>query len=245
MLINKEGGPDIRSQDFYQDFYRFHKSSGHVWYIKDVKHRFIDASSVFIARFLSSGTASVNGLLDYDVTDLSGRDVEIIHDFEALVISNKCEVNLLARNYFSDFDDVKTFILNLKSYKYSHETGVMVNVSYLADVDDRIDWFSSLVPGVTAEKESSSFLLGLGDNPLLYVTPSEWETAWLIICSCSFRCIAAYLGISVKAVENKARNVYDKLRVANREGLLYAASQKGWVNIIPERVVTSSNIIRL
>ena len=121
----------------------------------------------------------------------------------------------------------------------------MVFLADLAECNQRTDWFSSLLPGALPTRKRSSLITLSGQKALARVTPGEWETAWMIICGCSIRKIAAYKGVSPKTVENKARSVYGKLGVFNREGLLSAAEEHKWINRIPEKLISSPAIIRL
>ncbi len=236
---------DVRSQVFLKDFYHFHKNSCDAWYIKDANHRFMDASITFLSRFLPPDLTSVIGLGDDDVSEASTRDIALMHEFESLVMSQDKEITILAWNYFSDLHDIKSFVLKMKPWHYSNGIGIMVYVSDLAAINNKIDWLSCLVFGSLKIEQSSISTSSPFSSPLSYVTESEWEVAWLIICSCSIRWIASNFDVSVKTVEIKARNAYMKLSAFDREGLIRTAEKYGWINIIPARFVSASNLIRI
>lgn len=236
---------EVRSQVFYRDFYQFHKNSCDAWYIKDANHRFMDASITFLSRFLPPDLTSVIGLGDDDVSGASVRDITLMHEFESLTMLQGKEIAILTWNYFTDCHDIKSFVLKMKPWHYSNGVGVIVCVSDLAAVNKKIDWLSCLVSGsLTIERTSLSTSSTFAD-PLSYVTESEWEVAWLIICSCSIRWIASNFNVSVKTVEIKARNAYMKFSAFDREGLIKMAEKYGWINIIPVRFVSASNLIRI
>ncbi|EMJ5851743.1 response regulator transcription factor [Klebsiella aerogenes] len=236
---------DVRSQAFLRDFYQFHKNSCDAWYIKDANHRFMDASITFLSRFSPPDLTSVIGLGDDVVSEASSRDIALMYEFESLVMSQGKNVVILTWNYLTDHYDVKSFVLKMKPWHYSNGVGVIVCVSDLAAVNKKIDWLSCLVSGSLTIEQSSVSTSSTFSNPLSYVTESEWEVAWLIICSCSIRWIASNFDVSVKTVEIKARNAYMKLNAFDREGLIRMAEKYGWINIIPARFVSASNLIRI
>lgn len=236
---------DSRSQAFYRDFYQFHQHSCDAWYIKDTNHRFTDGSITFLSRFLPHSVTSVIGLCDEDIAIASSRDIHLVYDFESQVMIYKKAITLLVWNYFSDCNDIKSFILKMMPYQHDGKSSVITYVSDLFEINKNIDWLPSLIPGVSKTVPNGKIDYVVYVDPLSYVTEGEWEVAWLIICACPIRWIASNFDVSVKAVEIKARNVYMKMRVFNREGLLQMAMLHGWVNIIPKRFVAESNIIRV
>lgn len=236
---------DVRSQAFLKDFYHFHKNSCDAWYIKDANHRFMDASITFLSRFLPPDLTSVIGLDDDDISEASTRDITVMHEFESLVMSQNKEISILAWNYFADLHDIKSFVLKIKPWYHSNGNGVVVYISDLAAVNNKIDWLPCLVSDSLKIEQSSISTSSPFSSPLSYVTESEWEVAWLIICSCSIRWIASNFDVSVKTVETKARNAYMKLSAFDREGLIRMAEKHGWINIIPARFVSASNLIRI
>lgn len=245
MQAQKDPQHENEVQQLYRDIYSFHKRSEKCWYMKDSCHQFVDASDGFISRFLPPGITFDSAFFKYLVTDTTTRNVEIMHSFESLVTEQQKTINLLVWNIFCDANSVRAFIMTLTPCEYKNSGGVMVFLADLADCNEHIDWFSSLMPGALSTKKRTSLISLAGQEALARVTPGEWETAWMIICGCSIRKIAAYKGVSTKTVENKARNVYAKLGVFNREGLLCAAKEQKWINLIPEKFISSSTIIRL
>lgn len=245
MQVHKDPQHEIEDQQLYRDIYFFHKRSIKCWYIKDSRHHFVDASEGFISRFLSPGNTFDSGPLEYHVTETAVRNTEIMHSFESQVTEQQKTINLLVGNIFCDVNGVRAFITTLTPCEYKNRGGVMVFLADLAECNEHIDWFSSLLPGALATKKRTGLISLSGQDVLSRVTPGEWETAWMIICGCSIRKIAAYMGVSAKTVENKARNVYAKLGVSNREGLLCAAEEHRWINLIPAKFISSSTIIRL
>lgn len=236
---------NVRSQAFLKNFYHFHKNSCDAWYIKDANHRFMDASITFLSRFLPPDLTSVIGLGDDDASEASTRDIALMHEFESLVMSQDKEITILAWNYFYDLHGIKSFVLKMKSWHYSNGIGIIVYVSDLAAINNKIDWLSCLVFGSLKIEQLSISTSSPFSSPLSYVTESEWEVAWLIICSCSIRWIASNFDVSVKTVEIKARNAYMKLSAFDREGLIRMAEKYGWINIIPARFVSASSLIRI
>lgn len=245
MQAQKDPQDETEAQQLYRDIYFFHKRSIKCWYIKDSCHHIVDASEGFISRFLSPGITFDSDLPEYYVTETADRNSEIIHSFESLVTEQQKTINLLVWNIFCDVNGVRAFIMTLTPCEYKNRGGVMVFLADLAECNQRTDWFSSLLPGALPTRKRSSLITLSGQKALARVTPGEWETAWMIICGCSIRKIAAYKGVSPKTVENKARNVYAKLGVFNREGLLSAAEEQKWINRIPEKLISSPAIIRL
>lgn len=236
---------NARSQAFYRDFYHFHKNTCDAWYIKDANHHFMDASITFLSRFSPPDLTSVQGLSDADVSEASAKDIALMHEFESLVISQDKEIVILAWDYFTDCNEIKSFVLKMKPWNDVDRVGIMVYISDLAEVNKTIDWLSCLVSDSLAIDKMSMPTSSTFVNPLSYVTESEWEVAWLIICSCSIRWIAANFDVSVKTVEIKARNAYMKLSAFGREGLINMSDKYGWVNIIPARFVATSSLIRI
>lgn len=233
---------DVRSQAFLKDFYHFHKNSCDAWYIKDANHRFMDASITFLSRFLPPELTSVIGFCDEDVSDASARDISLMHEFESLVMSQDKEITLLTWNYFTDCNDIKSYILKMKPWHQSDGVGVIVYVSDLAEVNKKTDWFSSLIP-----EGEDNFNISNRQyyTPLFYLTEKEWEVTWLLICGRTLKWISKYFNLTERSIENKVSNAYMKLRVSNRTELLSAAECFGWVNFIPERFVTYPSLIRI
>lgn len=236
---------NVRSQAFYQQFYLHHKNSCDAWYKKDANHIYVDASISFLSRFLPSGMNTVIGLDDTAITSVSERDIHLMYDFENQVMVQNKEIVLLSWGYFSDNNDVKSFVLRIQPYRRDENGGIIVYITDLFEENKRSEWFSSLIaslpkthPGVV--KGNSLYF-----NPLSCVTDKEWEVAWLIICGCSIRWIARYLDMRSQAVNIKSRNVYMKLRVFNKNGLLQMAQHYRWINVIPKRYISMSNLIRI
>lgn len=235
---------DVRSQAFLKDFYHFHKNSCDAWYIKDANHRFMDASITFLSRFLPPDLTSVIGLGDDDVSEASTRDISLMHEFESLVMLQDKEIVILAWNYFTDFNDVKLFILKIKPWHHADGVGVIVYISDLTDVNKKVDWLSVFIGGDLDDLNNEVPMSG-AEEPLLYVTNKEWEVVWLIICGCSIHQVAKFMDVSSRSVEYKLSSAYMKLKVFNKSNLLCTAEKLKWVNLIPERFLSDSNILRV
>lgn len=236
---------DVRSQAFLRDFYHYHKNVCDAWYIKDANHRFMDASITFLSRFLRPELTSVIGLFDDDVSEASNRDIALMHEFESLVMSQDKEFIILAWNYFTDCNDIKSFIMKMKRWHHSDGIGVIIYVSDLAEINKKTDWLPLLLPG---SQMISSDIESVNDNcinPRLYLTESEWTIAWLVICGLSLRKIADFIDMKRQSVDLKISHAYLKLGVSNKDGLVKMAQRNRWVNFIPDRFVAGSNVIRL
>lgn len=242
--VCKQRGPDTGSQNFIREFYQFHKNACHAWYIKDINHQYTDASMAFLSRFLPAGSESATGLIDNIISPAPERDIQLMHDFEMQVITQQKEITLLTWNYFSDISNTKSFILNINPYPLNNGLSVLIFITDLADLNKKTDWLSALIPDRRAAAAGKCHQAPTF-NPLAYVTEKEWEVAWLILCGCSIRWIARYFGIRSQAVYIKSRNVFMKLRVINQGEFIHLAEQHGWINIIPERFVSVSRVIRI
>ncbi|HDS4948410.1 TPA: hypothetical protein QHX34_002745 [Klebsiella aerogenes] len=236
---------DVRSQAFLKNFYHFHKNSCDAWYIKDADHRFMDASITFLSRFLPPDLTSVIGLGDDDVSEASARDIAVMHEFESLVMSQNKDVTVLTWNYFSDCNDIKSYIFRMKPWHNNDGVGIIVYISDLAEIDKKTDWLSLLLPG--AQVFSSGLKLSNDKfiNPQLHLTESEWAITWLVICGFSLRKVADFIDMKRQSVDLKISHAYLKLGVSNREELFKKAQHNRWVNFIPDRFVADSNVIRL
>lgn len=236
---------NVRSQAFLKDFYHFHKNSCDAWYIKDANHRFMDASITFLSRFLSHNLTSIIGLGDEDVSDASPRDIALMHEFESAVMFEDKEITIFALGYFSDCNDIKSFILKMKPWHHADEVDVIVYISDLFEINKKVDWLSLVVPGREEISSNTGTTSSNCINPRLYLTESEWTVAWLVICGLSLRYIATLIDMKRQSVDLKISHAYLKLGVFNRDGLLKMAEQNLWVNFIPDRFVTGFNIIRV
>lgn len=236
---------DVRSQAFLKDFYHFHKNSCDAWYIKDANHRFMDASITFLSRFLPPDLTTVVGLSDSDVSDASSRDITLMHEFESAVMFEGKEITIFAFGYFNDCNDIKSFILKMKPWHYADEVYVIIYISDLFEINQRVDWLSLMVPGGKDISSKTRTAVSYCINPRLYLTESEWTIAWLVICGLSLRHIATLIDMKRQSVDLKISHAYLKLGVFNRDGLLKMAHQHRWVNFIPDRFVTGFNIIRV
>lgn len=234
---------DVRSQAFLKDFYHFHKNSCDAWYIKDANHHFIDTSITFLSRFLPPELTSVIGLCDDDVSEASVRDIALMHEFESLVMSQNKEVTILACNYFTDLHDIKSFILQMKPWHYSDGAGVIIYVSDLVEVNKKINWLSVFIGGSSDDYNNAVLSDFPRQEPLMYVTNKEWEAVWLVICGCSTNQIADFMNISSRGVEYKLSSAYIKLKVFNKSNLLYLAERFRWIELIPDRFVSASNVL--
>ncbi|HEC2564926.1 helix-turn-helix transcriptional regulator [Raoultella ornithinolytica] len=236
---------DVRSQAFLKDFYHFHKNTCDAWYIKDANHRFMDASITFLSRFSPPDLTSVQGLSDADVAEASARDIALMHEFESLVMSQDKEIVILAWDYFTDCNEIKSFILKMKPWHYVDNIGVIVYIADLTEINKETNWFSSLVPEDENNFINYNFRNRQYQAPLFYLTEKEWGVAWLLICGCTMKWISVYFNLSERTIENKAISAYMKLRVSNRIELVKAAEYFGWINFIPKRFLTSPSLIRI
>ncbi|EQA1624766.1 helix-turn-helix transcriptional regulator [Enterobacter asburiae] len=235
----------IRSQAFLRDFYHFHKNSCDAWYIKDANHRFVDASITFLSRFLPSDLTTVVGLSDCDVSDASARDISLMHEFETLVMLQDKEITILTSNYFTDCNDIRSYILKMKPWHKSDGIGVIVYVSDLAEVNNKTDWLSLLLPGAKVISSDIKLVNDKCINPQLYLTESEWTIAWLVICGFSLRKIAVFIDMKRQSVDLKIGHAYLKLGVFNRAEFFEMAGRNRWINFIPDRFVADLNVIRV
>lgn len=235
---------DVRSQAFYRDFYHFHKHACDAWYIKDANHRFVDASITFLSRFLPPEITSVIGLSDRDFSIASKRDIALMQDFESQAMSLDKDITLLVCNYFTDRNDIKSYILKIKSLHKNDGIGVIIFISDLTEVNQETDWLSLLLPG--SKVFPSEIKLGNDKciNPQLYLTESEWTVAWLVICGFSLRKIANLIDMKRQSVDLKISHAYLKLGVSNKDELFKMAFRNRWLNFIPERFAANFNVIR-
>lgn len=236
---------NVRSQAFYRDFYQFYKNSCEMWYIKDADHRYVDANITFSSHFLHDGLASVVGLDDKHISIASGRDINLMHDFEAHAIEHKKNITLFSYGYMCNKNKVKSFVINIKPFTLSNENMIMVLISELSYVDHRVDWLSKVLRIDSHPNTERLFPSYEYDDPRLILTESEWEVSWLLICGCSIRGIAKYLNVSAKTVQVRASNAYINLRVYDKCGLLKVAEKYNWINFVPESLLALPTLIRI
>ncbi|KML22966.1 hypothetical protein VL10_14850 [Leclercia adecarboxylata] len=236
---------EVRSQVFYRDFYQFHKNSCDAWYIKDVNHRYVDASITFLSRFVPPERKSIVGFSDTDIFPLSRRDSDLMHGYESLAIKQNEDVVILVWGYFTDYQSIKSFILKIKPWYHSGVNAVIVYVSDFAEINKKIDWFSPFISESNSCERKKLLSNRDYNSPSSYLTEKEWEVAWLLICGCTTKWISELFNLNERSVEYKATNAYMKLRVSNRAELLMVAECFGWINFVPKRFATSSVIIRI
>ncbi|WP_058914187.1 helix-turn-helix transcriptional regulator [Entomohabitans teleogrylli] len=237
---------NARSQAFYRDFYLHHRQSCDAWYIKDTNGNYIDASVNFLSRFAPSGTTPVTGFCDSDLLAVSGKDFELMRDFESQSVTNDNEVTLFTYGYFCDDSNITAFILRLKPFTFDNQKGVVafINDIHNASQINRDSWLSVIIP-----PDSSEFFISYKEysdmNPQTMVTEKEWEVVWLTINGKSTRWIAEYLDKPRQVIETRMRNAYLKLRVFDHKSLLYIANHCSWHKFIPENVFNDTAIVRL
>lgn len=236
---------NVRSQAFYRDFYHSCKNSCEMWYIKDAEHRYVDANITFSSHFLHDGLASVIGLDDRDISIASGRDINLMHDFEAHAIEHKKNLTLFSYGYMCSKDKVKSFVINIKPFALSNESMNMVLISELSYVNHGVDWLSKVLR-IDSNPNTERLLPSYeDDDPRLILTESEWEVSWLLICGYSIRGIAKYLNVSAKTVQVRASGAYVNLRVYDKCGLLKVAEKYNWINFVPESLLALPALIRI
>ncbi|KAB0545713.1 LuxR C-terminal-related transcriptional regulator [Pantoea stewartii] len=216
-----------------------------MWYIKDAGHRYVDANINFLSHFLHDGLASVIGLDDRDISIASGRDINLMHDFETHAIVHKKNVTLFSYGYMCNKDKVKSFVINIKPLALSNESMIMVLISELSCMNHSVDWLSKVLRIDSLPNTERLLPSYENDDPRLILTENEWEVSWLLICGFSIRGIAKYLNVSTKTVQVRASSAYMNLRVYDKCGLLKVAEKYNWVNFVPESFLALPALIRI
>ncbi len=154
-------------------------------------------------------------------------------------------VILFSYGYMCDKDNVKSFIISVKPFTLAEDTMVMVLISELSCVNNKLDWLPA-VAGINIISSRDLLLPSYKDfDPRSVLTENEWEVAWLLICGCSIRGIARHLKVNVKTIQVRSRRVYMNLRIFDKHGLLEAADMYNWINLVPESYVATSSLIRI
>lgn len=246
MAMHDPIDPHVRTQAFYRAFYQNHKRTSHLWYVKDDKHRYEDASFAFVSRFLPEGSSTVTGLHDKDICNAGPRGIRLMHKFEDEVLSKNKELVLFSRDYFCDNAEVNIFILYLKPLSYKDKKCVIVYLDDIFSIYHQAEWVTEVLTGLSENfcplyKIKRQAVTGL----INLLTEKEWEVAWLMISGKSQRWIARHLGIRKQSIDNKIRSIYSKLNINNRDELVAEAGRYGWINFIPSRFLPSAPLIRI
>lgn len=231
----------LRSQEFYRDFYRFHKKSCDVWYIKDANHRYVDASHSFLSRFLPPEST---GLPDSEVVDLLNEQFsssDMISKFETEVFLQKKDITIFTWQYFIDNRGVQAFIVDIKPMKVSGELMAVFYVNDLFNCNiQKRHIVGELLCGGKFPDLKDNIVWEMSDEQLSVLTQREWEVAWLAIYGKSQRWIAEFLNIKRQAVERKLKTVYLKLRVFDLSGLILLSEKNEWFAYLPPAFVSEN-----
>jgi len=101
------------SQDFYHQFYQFHKTIPFPWFIKDTDHRYTDGSDAFCARFLPNYESFQVGMTDSHISSSDRFTIELMHSYESLVMERNEIITLLVSGYFDYSDPRAAYFINI------------------------------------------------------------------------------------------------------------------------------------
>lgn len=235
--------PLAGSQDFYEAFYSFHKSTPYPWYIKNEFHHFIDGSDAFYEQFLPSNATALYDMADSRISKSGKSTIALMHAFESIVMEEAITVTLLVSGYFSYIDERCAYLIKLHPFSAGRVLGSIHNLTLMSDT-------AVLVNNIIDNKAIS---LSPHDNEVTTPTPEhfemltliEWEIVWLKSAGKTFKQISEYLGVSHKSVEKKVDNIYHKLKVIGEKSLVRATQRNNWIRYIPYSILLNQKIIRI
>lgn len=229
---------NIRSQAFLSDFYHFHKNSCDAWYIKDANHRYVDASTAFYHRFLSSKLLCGDELSAFGELNQKIDLLDVFTSFESQVVSTGKCITLFTWRCLTDIKGVQAFILKIKPI---HIEGELGTIFYVDDIfsfhRDELNFLDDILCGGERLSSKTPCIDFSHDDQLSTLTEREWEVAWLAIYGKPQRWIADFLQIKRQAVERKLKTVYLKLRVFDLPGLILLSEQRKWLAYLPPSLV--------
>lgn len=234
---------DVRSQEFYRDFYHFHKNFCDAWYIKDATHRYVDASISFSSLFLPPNVTSVANLTDECLTTAPTQTRQAMQQLEKSVFVEKKVITFFMCRYFNYESTQSAYVCTLRPYRSGLNDMVICHMKSFADLHFKSDAINSLVEPELDKSIVLDMVPRYADVfPPATLTKTEWLVAWLVINGKASRWIAEYLSIRRQNVNVIMRNVYLKLKINDKNHLRAIANYYSWADFIPSKYFNEPRI---
>lgn len=216
------------------------QNSGILLWEKDKNFKFTQANNVFINLLNFKNTQSLIGKTDDDIPCAAKELAEVFRSGDQQVILQERSLRFL--EIFRVKNDEWKMMIVIKSPRFDSYGNVDGTTGHAVDVTNPFFKIGYILMGLNNKSTSdsincASYIISQNSVNRDKLTPRQIEVLFFLLRNKTAKEIALFLKLEVRTIEYYINNIKKKFHCKTKSDLCDKASEKGYLNIIPESLI--------